>query len=137
MATRKVIVVDGANVAYVERSHDGKPKVSNLTAVYHALEREGFDPIVIVDASLRYDVDDPDQLEALIDGQRVRQAPSGTDADYFVLEFAGDHDAFVVTNDNYEAYRDRYPWIEDRRVPVMIVQGEVELYAPKLHAVQD
>lgn len=133
MTTRKVIVVDGANIAYVERSQEGKPKVSNLTAVAKALQEEGFEPVIIVDASLRYDVDDPDQLEALIDAQRVRQAPSGTDADYFVLETAADYDALVVTNDEYQAYRDRYSWIKDRRVPVMIVNGEVELYAPRLH----
>lgn len=35
-------------------------------------------------------------------------------------------------NDAFEAYRDQYPWIEDRRVPLMIIKGQVELYEDSL-----
>ncbi len=132
MPHNKVIVVDAANVAYSERSKQGKPKVSNLVAVRRALEQKGYDPIIIADASLRYEVDDPDQLEALIDDQVIRQVPAETDADYFILETAEQHNAQVVSNDQFEPYRDKYPWIDQRRVPLMIVQGHVELYEPKL-----
>lgn len=127
-----VIVVDGTNVAYEEFSHDGKPKVANLVAVRKTLERDGFDPIIIIDASLRYDIDDPDQLEGLLDDQRVRQVPAGTDADYFVLTTAQRENAQVVSNDQYNGYQDQYGWIEERRIPFMIVRGEVEFYRPDM-----
>ncbi|HBY96831.1 MAG: hypothetical protein M5U01_33540 [Ardenticatenaceae bacterium] len=58
--------------------------------------------------------------------------PAETDADYFVLETAGREEALVVSNDQFEPYQDRFPWIEQRRVPLMIINGEVELYKPKL-----
>lgn len=61
------VIVDGANVAYAELSHDGEPKVSNLIAMCTALEEQGYEPTVIVDASLRYEISDPEQLEALLD----------------------------------------------------------------------
>ena len=128
----EIIIVDGANVAYGEQSNEGKPKVSNLTLMHKALEAQGYDPIIVIDASLPYDVDDRQQLEALLDQQRLRQAPADTEADYFVLRTAEDHEAKVVTNDTYEKYRDQFPWIDERRVPFMIVKGEVELYQPKL-----
>jgi hypothetical protein len=48
------VVVDGANVAYAEVSRAGDPQVSNLVAVQRVLEDKGFEPIVIVDASLRH-----------------------------------------------------------------------------------
>ncbi|GIV95603.1 MAG: hypothetical protein KatS3mg057_0260 [Herpetosiphonaceae bacterium] len=132
MRQAKTAVVDGANIAYIEKTREGKPKVSNLVAVCRAIEEKGLDPIVIVDAGLRYEVDDPDQLEALIDQQRVRQAPAGTDADFFVLQIAEEEQGLVISNDLFEDYRDRFPWIEERRVPVMIVQGEAHLYLPSL-----
>ncbi len=132
MPSKNVIVVDGANVAYLERSKQGKPKISNLVAVRRTLEQKGYDPIIIVDASLKYDVDDPDQLEALIDDQVVRQAPAETEADYFILETAEQQDAQVISNDQFERYRDRYPWIVHRRVPLMIIDGQVQLYRQQL-----
>lgn len=39
MTPQPTIVVDGSNIAYTERTTDGKPKVSNLVAVRTALKR--------------------------------------------------------------------------------------------------
>lgn len=128
MAEHKMAVVDGANVAYAEMSAAGQPKVSNVLAVRRALQARGYEAIIIVDASLRHEIDDPNQLEALLDDNIVRQAPAGTDADYFVLETAERYDARVVSNDTFDDYRERYPWIDERRLPLMVIHGEVELY---------
>lgn len=127
---KQVIVVDGANVAWEEQTKDGQPKVSNIVAMRQKLEEEGFDPIIIIDASLRHHVDDPGQLESLIDNQRIRQSPAGTEADYFVLEIAKQQDANAVSNDMFEKYRDDHDWIWERRMPFMIVEGQVQLYQP-------
>jgi hypothetical protein len=129
---RPSIVVDGANVAYAEKSHQGDPKVSNLVAMRSVLTAKGYDPLIIVDASLVYEVDDKEQLEALLDEQVIRQAPADTDADYFVLAMANELDAKIVSNDRFEAYRDQYGDVDERRVPFMIVDGNVELYGPAL-----
>lgn len=132
MPEDRVAVVDGSNIAYAEMSASGKPKVSNIVGVCRNLRERGFRPVVIVDASLRHVVDDPDQLEGLMDEQDVRQAPAGTQADYFVLEVADDLGAPVVSNDGFDEYREQYPWIEERRIPLMIVGGEVVLHEPSL-----
>lgn len=125
---KNVVVIDGANVAYEERSAGGKPKLSNLLRVRGELEERGFEAVILVDASLKYDIDDQEQLEKLIQSQQVRQVPAGTDADYFIIQFAGQLDALIVTNDRYKDYADQYPWIPERRLPYMIVKGEVVLY---------
>jgi hypothetical protein len=125
---RGVVIIDGANVAYEERSAGGKPKLSNLLRVRGELEARGFEAVILVDASLKYDIDDQSQLETLIRSQQVRQVPAGTDADYFIIQFADQFNARVVTNDRYKDYLDQYPWITDRRLPYMIVEGEVVLY---------
>lgn len=125
---KQVIVVDGANVAWEEQTKDDKPKVSNIIAMRQALEKAGYDPLIIIDASLRHDIDDPKQLESLIDDQHIRQSPAGTEADYFVLQIAKQQDAQVVSNDMFEKYRDDHDWIWERRMPFMIVDGAVQLY---------
>jgi hypothetical protein len=125
---KKTVVIDGANVAYEERSAGGKPKLSNLLKVRRELEERGFESVIIVDASLKYDIDDQEHLETLIRSQQVRQVPAGTDADFFIIQFAHELDALMVTNDRYKDYADRYPWIPERRLPYMIVKGEVVLY---------
>lgn len=128
MNPTRTVIVDGAQVAYSELADGDEPKVYNLLGVCRALEAKGLRPMVIVGASLRHEIDDLEQLEALIDQQAVRQAPSGTDADYFILETAEQQNGHVVSNDRFEGYRDKYTWSDERRVPLMIVDGEVELY---------
>ncbi len=127
-------VVDAANVAHLERTDEGKPKVANISAVKTALEHQGIATIVIADASLVHSVDDSDQLEELIRNQDVRQVPAGTDADYFILKTAEQQNAVVVSNDRYRERRDEFPWIDDRRIPVMIVEGEVQFYEKEVES---
>ena len=124
---REIAVVDGSNVAWEERGDADVPRMSNLVSMRRALEDRGFDPIIVVDATLQHEVDDPDQLEALLDDDTIRQAPAEADADEFILAIADEHDAVVVSNDRFEPYRNRFPWIEDRRLPYMIVRGDVFL----------
>ena len=132
MAGRKKILVDGSNVAHEETTHSGKPKVANLVAMRRALLKEGFDPLIVVDASLVHQVDDRDQLEALVDRQEVRQVPAGTDADFFIIGLAEELDAQIVTNDRYRDYVDKHRGLRARLVPYMVVEGIVQLYERKL-----
>lgn len=124
-----VAVVDGSNVAY-EAASPSPPKVSSIIEMRERLIEQGLNPIVIVDATLRHEIDDPEQLEALLDQGVVLQAPADTSADYFVLKVADEYGAIVVSNDQFDEFRDEYPWIEQRRMPYMVVKGEVHLYRP-------
>jgi hypothetical protein len=123
--------VDGSNVAFEEMSEAGKPKVSNIVALRAELESRGYEPIIIVDAALVHKVDDADQLDALIESQQIRQAPAGTDADFFIIETARELDAVVVSNDTYKEYSAANGWLKQRRIPLMIVKGDVQLYDPQ------
>jgi hypothetical protein len=134
---KKIAVVDGANVAYIEKSKAGAAKVSNILAVRSALVDKGYETLIIVDASLVYEIDDRPQLEALIDDQVIRQVPAETDADFFILVTAKELEAIVISNDEYEPYQQDYPWIKERRVPAMIIDGKAELYEPKLEQIRE
>jgi len=125
----RVAVVDGANVAHSAPS-GGEPKLSNIVGMRKALVDQGYDPVIVVDAALRHEIDDPEQLEGLLNSEKIHQAPAGTNADYFVLEIADENDGVVISNDLFEDYEDEYPWIAKRRIPFMIVRDEVHLYEP-------
>ncbi len=122
------VVVDGANVAHEEPTGDGKPRMGNLVAMRRTLAKAGYEPVVIVDATLRHDIDDPQQLEALLDDGLIHQAPAGTAADTFVLLEAERRGCPVVSNDTFAGYREDHPWIDDRRWPYMIIDGRVLLH---------
>jgi hypothetical protein len=131
-----VAVVDGSNVAHDEQSESRRPKLSNLTRMHDTLVSCGFRPITIVDATLRHTIDDQEKLEKLIEAGSIRQAPAGTPADFFVLETAEREGGIIISNDTYRQWRDGRDWLDHRRVPFMVIDGNVELYwqsiAPEL-----
>jgi hypothetical protein len=120
-----VVLVDGSNVAH---SIEGEPPhVANLVAIREKLREEGLEPIIVADAALRHQIDDPASYEKMIDDGLVRQAPAGTDADYFILSFARELNASIVSNDRFRDRMKQFPEVRDRVIRYMIVQDEVVL----------
>jgi hypothetical protein len=124
-STKKVVLVDGSNVAH---STEGEaPRVANILAVRDKLREEGEDPIIVADAALRHQIDDSDAYEQMVEEGLVRQAPAGTDADYFILSFARELDASIVSNDRFRDRIKQFPEVKDRLIRYMIVRDEVVL----------
>ena len=123
--TSNVVLVDGSNVAH---STEGEAaQVANLLIIRDKLLEEGFEPIIMADAALRHQIDDSPAYEKLVDGGEIRQAPAGTDADYFILSFARELNACIVSNDRFRDRIKQFPEIRDRVIRYMIVQDEVVL----------
>jgi hypothetical protein len=120
----KIALVDGANAAH---SGESGARLENILLLCEKLEEEGLEPIVVVDASLRHEIDAAEEYERMVEGGRIRQAPAGTDADYFILSFARELDAAVVSNDRFSDFREGFPDARDRIIRYMIVEGEVVL----------
>lgn len=123
--TGNVVLVDGSNVAYATEGEP--PRVANIIAVRDKLREEGFEPIIVADAALRHSIDDPRRYERLVDEGEVRQAPAGTDADYFILSFARELNAGIVSNDRFRDRVRQFPEARERVIRFMIVQDEVVL----------
>jgi hypothetical protein len=111
-----------------------EPELSNILAMHKALEKDGYHPIIIVDAALHHVVDQPEQLGDLIDEDRIWQAPAGTDADYFILETAERLHAQVVSNDEYRSLSRPVPLIDELRVRYMVINGHVKIYQPAIRS---
>ena len=119
----RVVLVDGSNVAF--SSEGEKAVLQNILKVRDRLVAEGFEPVVVVDAALRHKIDDEVTYERLVDEGVIKQAPAGTEADYFILSFAEELDASVVSNDRFKDRIKQYPALRKRLIKYMIVQGEV------------
>jgi hypothetical protein len=121
---RPLALVDGSNVAHSTEGESGR--LETIRLVREKLAEEGYDPIVVADAALRHQIDDAAGYERLVEEGVIRQAPAGTDADYFILAFARELDAkAIVSNDRFRDRLAAFPEARDHLVRYMIVEGEV------------
>ena len=117
------VLVDASNVAHA--TEGGEARLQNIKLVQARLLEEGFEPLVVADAALRHQIDDKQAYEAMIDGGQVHQAPAGTDADYFILSFARELNARILTNDRFRDRAEEFAEERERIIRFMIVDGEV------------
>jgi hypothetical protein len=119
------VLVDASNVAHA--TEGGEARLRNIELVQQKLREDGLEPIVVADAALRHQIDNKPAYEKLIDDGKVHQAPAGTDADYFILSFAREMDARILTNDRYRDRAKDFPRERNRVIRFMIVGDEVVL----------
>jgi hypothetical protein len=119
----KTVIVDGSNVAH--SSEGEKALLGNIRIIREKLIEEGYEPVVLADAALRHQIDDEHGFEQLVEEGTIRQAPAGTDADYFILSFARELDANIVSNDRFKDRVEAFPEVKNRVIRYMIVNGEV------------
>jgi hypothetical protein len=119
----KIAIIDGSNVAH---AGDGeKASLHAVRLVMDKLTEEGYEPVIVVDAALRHQIDDREGYESMVEDGKIKQAPAGTDADYFILSFARELDAAVVSNDRFRDREQAFPEARDRVIRFMIVNDEV------------
>ena len=91
-------VLDGSNIANMSPSARGR--LAYLVQARRAAWEEGYFPVlIIVDASLRHQIDDPDGLMALVERGEIIMAPPGTSADPLLIDEAAARHATLLTND--------------------------------------
>lgn len=121
---RRVALIDGANAAH---AGGDEPRLGNIRLLRDRVAEEGFEPIVMTDAALRHRIDDADGYERMVSDGTIRQAPAGTDADYFILSFGREMDAAVVSNDRFRDHEESFGDVLQRVIRYMIVDDEVVL----------
>lgn len=124
-AEHQIALIDGSNVAH--SSEGDRARLENIHIIRAKMLEEGYEPIVVADAALRHQIDDRRAFEEMVESGAIRQAPAGTDADYFILAFARELDAAVVSNDRFKDREKAFPEARDRIIRYMILNGEVVL----------
>jgi len=116
-------LIDASNVAH--SSEGGEGRLRNIELVVEKIREDGFEPIVVADAALRHQIDNSARYEQMIEAGKIHQAPAGTDADYFILSFARELGAKIVSNDRFRDRLESFPDARDRIIRYMIVEDEV------------
>lgn len=94
----RAAVVDGSNVAHL--NDDKHAHVAYLGQIQRAAWREGYFPVlIIVDASLRYQIDRADHLMEMVESGEVIMAPAGTSADALIIDEVIQRKAVLISND--------------------------------------
>ncbi|CAN5895590.1 hypothetical protein BH23GEM9_BH23GEM9_31000 [soil metagenome] len=118
-----IAIVDGSNVAHA--TEGGEARLENIRLVCEKLAEQGYEAVVVVDAALRHQIDDSRGYEAMVGAGGIRQAPAGTDADFFILSFARELNASIVSNDRFKDRAEAFPEARERAIRFMIVNDEV------------
>jgi len=122
------VIIDASNVAHFGKDKEGsKPRIDNLLKSVEALEKLGYEPFPIADASLRHEIDDKEKFNALLDEGKVKQVPSGTTADHFILKIAYEEDCKILSNDNFREFNDEFHDINNRRIPFTFVNDAISI----------
>jgi tyrosine-protein phosphatase YwqE len=121
------VIVDASNVAHFGKEKDGSPLLGNIEKALNALKELGYEPVVVADASLRHEIDNKERFNQLIAEGKVHQVPSGTTADHFILKFAEDENAKILSNDVFREFFDEFHDINSRRIPYEFKDGEITI----------
>ena len=92
-----------------------------------SLAASGRDPIVVIDPTNRSIISDAEEFHALLGNIESVTVPPGEEIERVVLQTADQHNAVIVSNNTYAQHYEEYPWIEERRIPVALVNGTVLL----------
>jgi hypothetical protein len=127
------VIIDAPNVIF----HLSTVSVERLRRIVSLLEELGIASVAIVDANTKYPVmahsrangtRDFDLLNELIAKQLVLEAPAGTFADWWMLQFASLHpNVKILTNDTFAEWKKEFPAIfeQDRFIRFMEINGEL------------
>jgi len=92
-------VIDGSNAANLN-PETTRARIDYLLQVRRSAWREGYFPvIIIVDASLRHQLDRSDMLMDMVERGEVIMAPAGTSADEMLIDETIYRHAVLITND--------------------------------------
>jgi hypothetical protein len=109
------VVVDGKPLCHLPNSKSCE--LDRLEIAIRQLQ-DILEPIggllkVYVDASLPHSLGSSDRkrLDNLIRSKEIAMTPAGVPADSFILEWADNHHALVVSTDLYREFKVSYPWL--------------------------
>ena len=122
-----LVVVDVSNVAREECDEKGRAKLGSFLHLLAQLERSNLKIVAIADANLWGQIDREEEFKDHCRRGIIKQAPSRTEADAWILQKASEAEGYIISRDTFRERVARYPGIRDRVVSFMVFDGEVML----------
>ena len=109
-------VLDGSNISRDNRKSK-EPSIQDVVKCREKLQELGVPKdniIIIFGPALWHDIDDRemDLYEKLLEERYVNQAPAERNDDWYIIEYALEHNSYIITNDMYREYRKKSPYKE-------------------------
>lgn len=134
MANEMIAVVDGRAVAS-SGDPDDLPSVRLLTSVLRSLEQFGYEVLLVLDEALRLEIERSESCRECLERITLILVPAGASRDDVALALADETGAALVSNDHFEEYLARFPWLAERRIPYRVHRGKVYLDPEELMGV--
>jgi hypothetical protein len=125
------VVIDASNVAHNSCGNGAsKAKAGNIIKLVEFLKHKGFNEMhVIADASLKHKITDTENMTALKSATQYVEAPGGTSADAFIIEFVKRHNCLLISNDTFREWKMKDPWVAQNidfyRLSFLIKENDV------------
>ncbi len=129
-SSKRAVVVDGSNIAYL--SKNGTPSFSNIEGIYKLLITKEYSPKIVISSRLKYIIDDPAKLTRWIREGAIIEAESGTDDDLEILLLAQRLNAPIISNDRFIEHQEEFPWIPKRLWKVEIINSKFIIKMEKI-----
>ncbi len=123
-----LFVIDGANVALSKKNSNKKGLLKSLQILEKKLKSYGITRYkILCDRSLRHRIDEQSSYLRLIDMEKIIETPAGTQADNFILNYAKENDAFVISNDRFKDFYDIFgkEWIKKKRITFTFIDHSI------------
>jgi len=106
-------ILDGSNIAR-NNPNSKRASIRDVIRCKEKLKKLGVPEkniLIIFGAGLRHHIPEreKDLYERLLSMETISQAPAERDDDWFIIKYALDHNAYIITNDRYLEYRDKSP----------------------------
>ncbi len=127
-------ILDGSNIAY-SNPISNKPSIRNVLNCKKKLINLGVPEkniLILFGSGIRHKISEGELMlfEKLINEPTISQAPAGRDDDWFIIDFARKNNSYIITNDRYLDYREKYPqynqFLEEHSIRYNILVNRIQ-----------
>jgi predicted nuclease of predicted toxin-antitoxin system len=121
------VVIDGSNIARSGPEEKGEVNITvkKIVQAMVELNKNGCTDIqVFCDANLRHLIVDIEQYDLLLKNGTIIQTPAKFQADPYIIKYAKEEGAMILTNDKFKDFRENDSWVKeniDRRIIGFII----------------
>ncbi|WP_457556511.1 NYN domain-containing protein [Candidatus Harpocratesius sp.] len=106
-------ILDGSNISR-NNSNSKYARISDVLKCKQELIKKGIPEdriFILFGAGIRHHIAEIEvgTYNSLLKHSNVNQAPKGKDDDWFILSFAKANNGYIISNDYYKEYREKYP----------------------------
>ncbi|KKN55774.1 hypothetical protein LCGC14_0578810 [marine sediment metagenome] len=118
------MVADISNIAFFNKRND-KPKLEYIDLLFASLSRK-IETIGIADCALYHQIDNKKLYKSkYLVPKIIYEAPAKIEADDFILSYAKENNALILSNDRFKQYNIvSKEWLKEYHIRFMIIKNQ-------------